>query len=184
MSSYFNGTHYGYDEINVNSSDFTDIVNNFDSNGVTSVKSRELRLQQKLLMKPITDPYDDLKVDHYSTAGIDKTKIRRQIIRDPEDYFVMGQNDYNNKDHKLESYKNLPKKSIKKTIKLLTTKNNKMQEDLEELERQNKMLVFFIFFLIIIVIVQYPKMNNHQPISVMLLDPRNNSPEQRTIPVV
>jgi hypothetical protein len=174
MSSYSAGTHYGYDEINVNSSDFVDIGSHFETNGIKSIKSRERRLQEKLHMnvKPY-DPYDDLKVDHYSTDGIDKTKIRRQIIRKPEDYFVMG-NDYNNNPNMLESFKTPLKETTNKTIKLLTTKNNKIQEELEELEHQNKMLTFFIFFLIIMVIVQYTKThNNPQPISVMLLDPMN-----------
>jgi hypothetical protein len=174
MSSYSSGIQYGYDEINVNSSDFVGIGSHFESNGIKSIKSREKRLQQKLQMNSIPrDPYDDLKVDHYSTAGINKTKIRRQIIQKPEDYFVMGRNDYNDKPHKLESFKSPLKTQTNKTIKSLTTKNSKIQKELEELERQNKMLTFFIFFLVIMVIAQYSKaLNNHQPISVMILDPR------------
>jgi hypothetical protein len=175
MSSYSPGTHYGYDEINFNSFDFTGTGSHFDSGGIKSIKSREKRLQQKLNMNKYDDlyddPYADLKVDHYSESGIDRTKIRRQIIRKPEDYFVMGQNDYNNKAHKLESVRNPVKKPIK-------TKNNKMQEELEELERKNNMLTFFIFFLVIMIIVQY--YNDPKTISVMILDPRATQSEQST----
>jgi hypothetical protein len=181
MSSYSAGTHYGYDEINVNSSDFTGTGSHFDSNGIKSIKSREKRLQQKLNMNKYNDmyddPYADLKVNHYTAAGIDRTKIRRQIIRKPEDYFVMGQNDYNNKAHTLESFRNPVEKPIK------TTKKNKMQEDLEELERINNMLTIFIFFLVIMIIIQYSKMyNDPKTISVMILDPRATEPDQLTTP--
>jgi hypothetical protein len=175
MSSYSAGTQYGYDEINVNSSDFAGIGSNFDSSGIKSIKSREMRLQQKLNMNQC-NPYDDLKVDHYSEVGIDRTKSRRKIIRNPEDYFVMGQNDYTNnnkKNNALESFKN----PVDIHIKTLTKKNSKMQEVLEELDRKNDILTFFIFFLVIMIIVQYSKSYKDPTISVMILDPRATQSE-------
>jgi hypothetical protein len=182
MSSYSDGINYGYDEINVNSSNFTDNGDHFESNGIKSIKSRERRLQQKLHMN-MPGP-GDLRVDHYSESGCDNTKIRRQIIQQPEDYFVMGQNDYNKKAHTLESFKGKLQKQTNRNIKLLTTKNNKLQEDIEDLEYQNKMLTFFIYFLIIIIIVQYSNTYNvTKSINVTLVDPRTKNEQSITVPM-
>jgi hypothetical protein len=179
MSSYSAGTHYGYDEINVNSTDMS-IGGHFESNGITSIKTREMRLQQKLNMNPMRDPYDDLRVDHYSPMGINQTKLRRQITRNPEDYFIMGQNDYNNRIRKMKTFKSDKKQA---TVGELTIKNNQIKKDLDDLERQNNLLTFLAFFLVIMIIVQYARAyNDVKTVSVTILDPRATYPDQLTRP--
>jgi hypothetical protein len=175
--SYNLGSEYGYDQINVNPTDFRDFLTT-DVNqlhDINKIDERERRLLKKIntFQPTCQENYNRNTMNYcrpnlFSKNGSYIEQNRMNMRKNIEDYYYSGM------DHKI---KNCSPSIFSKTHdkkKITEGFNNDdlqvLQNELNDIEKKNNMLMLFVFFLVLVIIIQYSKINNeHNPIKLMIL---------------
>jgi hypothetical protein len=158
VNSYLDIADYGYDQINIGSSDINQILNTLDTNSIhdiDTIREREVRMFSKLnAYQPLQSiPNDKYKPNLYGEAGSERVKLRRNVKA------------IQLKEKKTESFQ-----GEMSDIEYL-------QDELYKMEQKNNMFVIFIFFLVIVVLVQYAKGSN-DPMRILVVPTGSPSIQQ------
>lgn len=105
VHSYLDNVEYGYDQINVGSSDYTHILRTLDANSInkiSTIREREMRLFNKLntyqpLQTPSKEklaPFNPCKPDLYNLGGDQRVKLRHNVKEDVEKYYYGTGNNF------------------------------------------------------------------------------------------
>jgi hypothetical protein len=98
INSYLDTSDYGYDQINIGSSDINQILNTLDTNSIhdiDTIREREVRMFNKLnAYQPLQSipndkykPYNNCKPNLYGEAGSERVRLRRNVKEDIEKYY-------------------------------------------------------------------------------------------------
>jgi hypothetical protein len=195
INSYLDNAEYGYDQINIGSSDINQILNTLDTNSIhdiDTIREREVRMFNKLNdYQPLqSNPYNDYQPNLYGEAGSERVRSRRNVKEDIEKYYygtgsvLKDQLKYPSEtnqttiDYPMLYRKQTPSLSQLKAMQLKEKKTESfqgeisdmeyLQDELYKMEQKNNMFVIFIFFLVIVVLVQYAKGSN-DPMRILVV---------------
>ena len=188
MSSFLFGTEYGTDQISAGFDNIRDYLNKNDSNElsqINAIRDKEMRLFKKLnSYTPTCESNKNRKfMDYcqqsvYADDGMQREKLRQDIINDIENKFFPGQeirerdcipdkkekikSEGFNNINRLDNFNRLDNNNFNNFNRLDNFNNNfnninSIQNKIYEIEKKNDMLLLFIFFLVIVVIIQYTK---------------------------
>lgn len=105
VHSYLDNVEYGYDQINVGSSEFNHVLNTLDTNNIhniDTVREREIRMFNKLNeyqplqttpIKKLTS-YNYCRPDLFSLGGEQHVQLRHNIKENDEDYHYGSGNNF------------------------------------------------------------------------------------------
>lgn len=97
VSSYINNADYGYDQVNVGSDEFNDILRTLDTNNIDNIgtiREREVRMFNKLnSYKPSGfAPYNYCSPNLFNATGVQKIQERSNMKQNIEDYYYASGN--------------------------------------------------------------------------------------------
>jgi hypothetical protein len=195
VNSYLDNADYGYDQINIGSSDINQILNTLNTNSINdidTIREREVRMFNKLNSYQTiqSNPHDKYTPNFYGESGSEGVRLSRNVKEDIEKYYngtgsvlkdqLKYPSEHNQRTFKYPMvYRNqTPSLSQLNPIQLKEKKTESsqsdvsdieyLQDELYKMEQKNNMFVIFIFFLVIVVLVQYAKgSNDHMRILVV-----------------
>jgi hypothetical protein len=105
VHSYLDDADYGYDQINVGSSDFNRILDTLDANhinNISTIREREIRMFNKLnAYQPLQTssktklaPFDSANPNLFSLGGEQRIQLRNNVKADVENYYYGTGNEF------------------------------------------------------------------------------------------
>lgn len=196
MNSYFNGDEYGYDQINVGSTDFN-IYKSFNTNTqIDNIREREKRLLNKMNnfssdgnLKPFATCAPSKECDKYLSSSKQTNNNHHHDHTYERNYDTHGL--YPKKKDDCQYYHQNIISGNKTIFPFLKREQEgmyggethignhnidveKLHNQIDELDQKNNLLVIFIFFLVIAILVQYSKHNN-DPLKVLMVSDNKSS---------
>jgi len=201
IHSYLDSADYGYDQINVRSCEFNQVLKTLDSNSIhhiDNIREREIRMFNKLneyqpQSKKKTQS-KDYNPNLFSIDGERRIQERRYVKDHIEDYYQGSGNNF--KDSMEYPHPNeqvtasYPESMYRAQTPHFTPKKKQcepegfhdriidsdnienLHDDIEHMKQKNNILVMLIFFLTVIVLVQYAKSNN-DPVRLIFVSDKN-----------
>jgi hypothetical protein len=102
VSSYLDNVDYGYDQINVGSSEINDVFKTLDTNSITNIdtiRERELRMFNKLNSykpPPGSPSYNYCSPNLFNATGVQKVQERHNVKENIENYYYGSGNNLKN----------------------------------------------------------------------------------------